>query len=445
MPNAAFATLAGVGDFDPVLFSPDQSNRVASCLQALAAHPQAEQIFASANDLSAHDDYWPAADSWQSQLKPYVVKGGVLQIPVKGVLLHNFPYAVGAYATGYYYIQKALERGLADPDVKGVALVCDSPGGHVAGCFELADRIYQARSVKPIAAFAHEHAFSAAYAVASAAKKITVSRTGGVGSIGVVTMHMDYSKMLDNAGVKITFIFAGKHKVDGNAYEALSDDAKARIQTRIDEAYGVFCAAVARNRGLEEKQIRKTEALTFTASEAVDQKLADAIGPLDEAMAEFSQCLFGGQGDDNMTTQADKDAAEAAQRQAVADATAQGAQTGAAAERKRIADIKACDEAKDRPAAAESLAMNTSLSLAEAKAVLAGMPKEAAAVAPKTNDRDEGFAKVMGREGATAAGAGAEATDQSALTDEQKQDAEAVRLLDAKFGKGSTAALRQAS
>ena len=429
--EGVLATFAGFGDFDSVLIAPDQNTRVTACLRALAAYPQAEQIFAAAHDM-AQDDYWPSQESWQSSLKPYVVKQGVLQIPVKGVLLHNFPFAVGSYATGYYYIQKALERGLADPDVKGIALVCDSPGGHVAGCFELVDRIYAARSVKPIAAFAHEHAFSAAYAVASAASRITVSKTGGVGSIGVVTMHVDWSKAMDQAGIKVTFIFAGKHKVDGNPYEALSDDAKARIQSRIDETYGVFTSAVSRNRKVPEKAVRDTEALTFTASEAVDQKLADRIGPLDDALAQFSTCLLADDGDDTMSTE-QKGVAQADHEAAVQAAASTAAATAKTAERKRIADIKALDEAKDRPVAAENVALETDMSVEQAKAFLAKMPKEVAA-AKVTNAGNPAFAAAMS---AVEPGPGAdlEGEDDTALTQAQREEAEADRILSVRFGK----------
>jgi hypothetical protein len=44
--------------------------------------------------------------------RPYVVRDGVLRIPVKGVLLHDFPFAFGSWATGYTYIARALDRGL---------------------------------------------------------------------------------------------------------------------------------------------------------------------------------------------------------------------------------------------------------------------------------------------------------------------------------------------
>lgn len=435
MHSASILSTIMGGDFDPILVAPDQSGRATACLRALASNPDAQKMFA-AEPTAQHDSYWPADGSWEATYKPYNVKAGILHIPVKGMLLHNFAYAAGSYATGYYYIQKAMERGLADPDVKGIALVCDSPGGHVAGCFELVDRIYAARKIKPIHAFAHEHAYSAAYAIASAAKRITVSRTGGVGSVGVVTMHVSMEKAVAEAGYEITFIYAGKHKIDGNPYQALSEDAKDRIQARIDAQYDVFVATVARNRSMEESKVRKTEALTFPASEAVDRGMADAVGPFDEALAEFQACLA--TGDMTMTTSTEK---PAALTQADVAAAAQAAAT---AERTRIADIKALDEAKTRPVAAERVALKTGMTVAEAKDFLAGMPEEAKveakpAAPAQSNAALPDFKAAMD---GTKPGPGATADgdkDKAAETDEERDARIAARILANRFGSPDTA------
>lgn len=424
-------------DGGSVLVAPDHGEHVNALLRAVAAHSKAEDLLTSP---MAQDNFWPAQGDWRAAYRPYEVKAGVLHIPVKGVLLHNFPYALGSYATGYYYIQKAMERGLVDPEVKGIALVCDTPGGMVAGCFELCDRIHAARSVKPIQAFAHEHAFSAGYAVASAASKITVSKTGGVGSIGVVTAHTDLSKRMEAEGVKITFIFAGKHKVDGNPYEALSADAKERIQKRIDATYAIFVEQVARNRKMKESAVRATEALTFGAAEAVDQGLADKVGPLDEALADFAAYLCGSNEGEDQMSQEQKDAAgAAANEQAVAAARTAGSAEGVKAERARIAGIKALDEAKKRPAAADALAMDSDMSVEQAKAFLAKLPEEAPAAAAETtttNAGSKGFDKVMEQEGKSGVGAGNGDTQKD---DRAKDDEVAQRILANTFGAKASA------
>ncbi|OOO46413.1 hypothetical protein BS630_25500 [Rhizobium laguerreae] len=283
----------------PAMLHPGMQNRFEAFLRS--AQVSLTRIEAPTSNVVMQDDFWPAPDSWLAAYRPYIVKDEILMIPVKGVLLFGVGYAIGDYATGYVYLTKALERGLADPQVKGIAFIIDSPGGHVAGNFDLADKIFNARGQKPIHAFAAENAYSAAYSIASACRTVTVARTGGVGSIGVVTVHLDASKAMDGAGLKVTFIHYGKHKVDGNAYEALPADVKDRIQARIDNLGELFVSTVARNRAMDPQAVRDTEALTFGADEAVSIGLADKVGVLDGAIADFASYLSGPK-EDSMTT-----------------------------------------------------------------------------------------------------------------------------------------------
>lgn len=364
---------------EPSLLQVGSEARFEAMLTAAAAHPAMEKL-QSDEMADSGDSFWGEPGTFKAALRPYVVDNGVLMIPVRGVLLHDFPYAFFGLATGYEYISKAIERGVADAGVRGIALIIDSPGGTVAGCFDCSDEIFAARGVKPIAAFADEHAYSAAYAIFSAASNGTVARTGGVGSIGVVTTHVDYSKALDQAGIKVTFIHAGAHKVDGNAYEPLPRNVKARIQTRIDSLYAVFTATVARNRGIPEQAVRDTEALTFTADEAVSNGLADDIGKLDDALAAFAASLddqSDNTGDDAMADKPNESAVDQAAEidAARTDGEATGRSAGATAERERISAILGSEEAKGREALANHLALETDTPVDAAKGILAAANK----------------------------------------------------------------------
>lgn len=363
----------------PALVDPHQASSFDVCVAKTDAF-LTENAARVAESAQADDGFWPEADSWMARYRPYKVVNGTLQIPVKGVLLHDFPYQLFDWATGYEYITRAVERGLADGTVRRIALIVHSPGGEVAGCFECADKIFAARDTKPIEAFAHEYAYSAAYALASSASRITVSRTGGVGSIGVVTSHLDISERMKQLGAKVTFIFAGKHKVDGNGYEPLPEAVRERIQVRIDELYGVFVSAVARHRGLDEQAVRDTEALTFTATEAMSNGLADAVGPLDEALASFEAEMSTEQENETMSTPdnsvSNEAAVAAAREEGKTEGTAAGRTEGAKSERERITAIKGLDEAKSRPAAAEQVAMATDMTVEQAQGFLAGLPEE---------------------------------------------------------------------
>lgn len=364
----------------PVMVGADQSGWLSECISAVSAEMAHLQARAAEESVELADSFWPAEGHWMSRYRPYEVVAGTLQIPVKGLLLHDYGYQLGDWATGYTYIQKAFERGIADPGVQRIALVINSGGGEVAGNFDMVDRIYQLRDQKPIQAFVNEHAYSAAYSIASAADKISVARTGGVGSIGVVTSHMDVSGAMEKSGYKITFIHAGAHKVDGNPYAALSPEVKNRMQARIDGLYSIFVSTVARNLGIDEQVVRDTEALTYGAEEAVALGLAHEIAPFDEALAAFSSGGINPVGEEVMSQPNPAPDTAQVTEAALEAARAEGRNEGATAERERIQGILGCDEAANRRDLAFHLAMNTDQTVETARGILAVSPETVAKV-----------------------------------------------------------------
>lgn len=181
----------------------------------------------------------------------------------------------------------AFRSALADPSVVALVLDVDSPGGAVQGVPELADLIYGARGQKPIVAIADHLAASAAYWIATAADELMVTPSGEVGSIGVFAAHEDVSRALDQEGVTVNLISAGKFKTEGNPYQPLSEEARAAIQARVDDYYGLFVKAVARGRGVSVADVRGGfgEGRVVGATEAVRLGMADKIGTLDDAIA----------------------------------------------------------------------------------------------------------------------------------------------------------------
>lgn len=219
-----------------------------------------------------------------AQARAYEVVEGVAIIPVTGTLVQKLgtlrPYSG---MTGYDGLRANLSMALADDAVRAVVLDIDSPGGEVAGCFDLADSIYKARGTKPIWSILTESAYSAAYALASACDRIVVPRTGGTGSVGVICMHVDMSKALGAAGVNVTLIHYGDRKADGADSKPLSDEALARYQSDVDAMGELFVKTVARNRGLSVKAVRATQATTFLGADGVEIGFADAVQAPDEA------------------------------------------------------------------------------------------------------------------------------------------------------------------
>lgn len=236
------------------------------------------------------DDNPSGADPYAK--RGYDVVGPVAVVPVEGTLVQKLgtlrPYSG---MTGYDGIRQNIGLALDDPNVQAVVLDIDSPGGEVAGCFDLVDAIFAARGGKPIWAILDESACSAAYAIASAADKIAVPRTGFAGSIGVVAMHVDWSQALAREGFAVTFIQYGARKTDGASEKPLSDEARQRAQKDVDAMGELFVATVARNRGLAAETIRATEAGIYLGADAVAQGLADVVLPPDAAFRELVSSL----------------------------------------------------------------------------------------------------------------------------------------------------------
>lgn len=231
-----------------------------------------------------------AAQSVSADDCTYDVVDGVAVIPVHGTLVQRGGW-LSAFCGihSYSWIGNQIEMALDDSNVGGILLDMDSPGGEVAGCFDLADMIFKARGRKPIWSVADEMAFSAAYAIASATDRVILPRTAGVGSVGVICMHADFSKAEADFGVKVTAIYAGDRKNDFSEHEPLGREARQLLQKEIDRVYGIFAGTVARNRGISVEDVRATEAGLYWGPNAVGQGLADAVGTKDAALAELAE------------------------------------------------------------------------------------------------------------------------------------------------------------
>jgi len=219
----------------------------------------------------------------QADDNDYRVIDGIAVIPIQGVLTKKESWISAlSGCSSYERIASQLQDAVNDAAVRAILLQVDSPGGETTGCLELSDYIHSLRGAKPIYAVADDFAFSAAYALTSAADRIFVTRMGAVGSVGVVVLHVEDSKFNDQQGFKYTYIFAGDKKVDANPHQPLSDRAGKDIQSEVDRQYEQFVATVARNRKADPGKIAGTQAGIFFGEGAVPL-LADEVGTFEDA------------------------------------------------------------------------------------------------------------------------------------------------------------------
>jgi len=219
----------------------------------------------------------------------YQVVDGVAVLNVNGALVHKTRMeADSTTLLGYNSIYADLAHAMDNPDVHAVLQVWDSPGGEAQGAFQYAEQALALRGKKPFYAIADGMAASAGYLGASAAEMMAITSTGYAGSIGVVMRHVDVSAALVKDGVRVTQIFAGAKKIDGNSFEPLSSAVRADFQAEIDSLYTTFIDAVATARHLSPQALRATEAATYRGQAAITVGLADRISTADALIAELA-------------------------------------------------------------------------------------------------------------------------------------------------------------
>lgn len=305
---------------------------------------------------------------------PYEVRGGVAHLPVIGELVNRSSWiTTRSGLVSYQDLASALSQAAADPTVTSILVDIDSPGGEASGAMELSTHVRKIDAIKPVTAFVNGLCCSAAYALAAGARRIVVTPSATLGSIGVVLMHIDRSQRMAKDGLKPTLLKAGAFKTDLSPMEPLAEDARARISALLDVAYGLFVSTVAKHRtGLTEAAIRATEAGLFMGADAVAAGFADAVGTIDDARMVQS-------GDPRRAP-----APPSLSARTSADVVADAVHVAEA----RIAAILDSPEAHGREALARHLALKTSMSVNNA---VAAMAASARSVDPASGIRPRGW------------------------------------------------------
>lgn len=385
---------------------------------ALASRLGIQSLADAQGEILTGDKLRMSAESFnrsRERDRPYQVVDGVAVLPVSGSLVHKHGH-LNPYSgmTGYDGIIGRAHQAFADPDVKGVLLDMDTPGGEVAGCFDSARtlRTLADSAGKPLWSLCYDMNCSAGMALASAAHRRLITQTGVAGSVGVIMAHASYEQQLAEDGVSVTLIHSGAHKAEGNPYQNLPTGVLARFQSDTDSLRLDFATLVADLTGLGVDAVLATEAACYRGQEAIDIGLADELVNGHEAIAVFANHLSM-QGrvisqsgaimsKENDTTQAQaSDTAVPATAEATGQATtAKTVATAADAavavpatestqpeatvqaradERRRVQAILTHANAEGRGNLAEHLAYQTDASIEDAAATLAAAPQSAAA------------------------------------------------------------------
>ncbi len=216
-----------------------------------------------------------------------VTDEGVAVIEMEGPMMKGYSKFGG---TNTLAVRTALRASADDPDVTGIMLHIDSPGGHVAGTAEVADQVSKTKKIKPVYAHIDDLGASAAFWVASACDCISINQMGKTGSIGTVAVVEDSSKAYEAAGVSVHVISTGAFKGAFSPGAPVTADHLAYLQEMIDGINQFFLGAVQKGRGMSATKLATiADGRVFSAAKALELGLVDAVHPFDKALGEVKK------------------------------------------------------------------------------------------------------------------------------------------------------------
>lgn len=224
-------------------------DRLEETLAALTnARPPRKPVYKE--DESGYDlaDDWSLAQKHnQARLMIQRVGNGTALIQIRGVILKDCDFWLWAegYATPLKLIDAALDM-VAEQGYSALILEFDSPGGSTVGLYETASRIKSlaGRGINTTA-YTSSCCASAAYFLASACREIFASPTAIVGSIGVYSVFVDFSKAAEMQGLKFMVFVAREAPIKGAGNDgSLTPEQQAEMQRHVDEADATFQAQV---------------------------------------------------------------------------------------------------------------------------------------------------------------------------------------------------------
>ncbi len=187
-------------------------------------------------------------------------------------------------------ILKQLDHAQNDRDVKAVVLFVDSPGGEVIASEDLNDKIALVDKDKPVVTYINGSGTSGAYLAAVASRYIVANPASINGSIGVILQSYDVSGLMEKYGVRVNTFASGPMKNLLGFDHQPTPEEKAIVQGLIDDNFSIFVDRVVQGRGLDEVIVRKlADGRIYTAKQALDNKLIDAIGLRDDAYAKAAE------------------------------------------------------------------------------------------------------------------------------------------------------------
>lgn len=198
--------------------------------------------------------------------------------------------AAGTY--NHRMFLRMLDRAGERPDVDGIIIRVNTPGGGVVESEEIHDKIVsiQEETEKPIYISMGNTAASGGYYIAAPADKIVAHPATITGSIGVIIQTINFSELAEKIGLDFTTIKSGPHKDILSGDREMTETEKEMLQAMVDEFYDDFVSVIVNGRGMSEETVRKLgDGRVYSGKQAKEVNLIDEVGTLEDTVQLLSE------------------------------------------------------------------------------------------------------------------------------------------------------------
>lgn len=186
---------------------------------------------------------------------------------------------------------KDLEKLMNDDDVKAVVFRINSGGGSAYASEQIWHQVMELKKKKPVVVSMGGMAASGGYYISAPANWIVAEPTTLTGSIGIFGMFPDVSGLLtEKLGLKFDEVKTNKNSTFGTNARPFNEEELTCLEHYIDRGYQLFRKRVADGRKMSVDQVEKiAQGHVWIGQDALNNKLIDQLGGLDEAVAKAAQ------------------------------------------------------------------------------------------------------------------------------------------------------------
>ncbi len=209
----------------------------------------------------------------------------IIQLEINGVITNFSESELSPSMVETF--RRQVKQALKDDNVKAILVRINSPGGEVLASDILYHEIKKASAEKPVLAYMESVAASGGFYAAMGAENIMANELTLTGSIGVIVQTLTYQQLGEKVGVDFYTFTSGPNKSMFGGPNPITPEQEDLIRGIVGESYDRFLTIVAESRELEADALRTTlaDGRVLTGQQALDGKLVDELGYLDDAFA----------------------------------------------------------------------------------------------------------------------------------------------------------------